>query len=80
MFVVSDSFQSVAQFFTGSVDERSDALVLEREEFEPTVFQLCADNEKVNVHLFTLCFKCEPWKPAKIKYETELHNHYVCRL
>ncbi|TMS03766.1 Poly [ADP-ribose] polymerase 14 [Larimichthys crocea] len=43
---IKDSFQSVAQFFTGSVDERSDALVLEREEFEPTVFQLCADNEK----------------------------------
>lgn len=39
---------SVTEFFTGSVKERLgiDRLVLEGEEFEPTVFQLCADNAK----------------------------------
>ncbi|XP_040897571.1 protein mono-ADP-ribosyltransferase PARP14-like isoform X2 [Toxotes jaculatrix] len=39
---------TVTSFFTGSGDERSgtDGVDLEGEEFEPTVFQLCADNEK----------------------------------
>lgn len=34
----------------------ADPLVLEGEEFEPTVFQLCADNKKVDMILFTLPF------------------------
>ncbi|XP_070689465.1 protein mono-ADP-ribosyltransferase PARP14 [Pempheris klunzingeri] len=40
-------FTKIKDFF-GFGEERpsSDALVLEAEEFEPTVFQLCADNEK----------------------------------
>ncbi|XP_068559360.1 protein mono-ADP-ribosyltransferase PARP14-like [Cebidichthys violaceus] len=38
---------SVTSFFLGLGDERppTEGLVLEREEFEPTVFQLCADND-----------------------------------
>ncbi|KAM9360379.1 protein mono-ADP-ribosyltransferase PARP14-like [Symphorus nematophorus] len=40
-----DTFTSI---FSGSTEERpsTDGLVLEREEFEPTVFQLCADNDR----------------------------------
>ncbi|XP_067429640.1 protein mono-ADP-ribosyltransferase PARP14-like isoform X1 [Thunnus thynnus] len=40
--------ETVTAFFTGSSEERlgTDRLVLEKEEFEPTVFQLCADNAK----------------------------------
>ncbi|XP_049908033.1 protein mono-ADP-ribosyltransferase PARP14 [Epinephelus moara] len=39
---------SVTSFFMGLGEERptADPLVLEGEEFEPTVFQLCADNKK----------------------------------
>lgn len=35
----------------GLFDQRAsaDQLVLESEEFEPTVFQLCADNDMVNM-------------------------------
>ncbi|KAM6944682.1 protein mono-ADP-ribosyltransferase PARP14-like [Lycodopsis pacificus] len=38
---------TVTSFFRGLGDERpaTEGLVLEREEFEPTVFQLCADND-----------------------------------
>ncbi|TDH12644.1 hypothetical protein EPR50_G00049200 [Perca flavescens] len=38
---------TVTSFFTGLGEERpsTDDLCLEREEFEPTVFQLCADND-----------------------------------
>ncbi|XP_031164633.1 protein mono-ADP-ribosyltransferase PARP14-like isoform X3 [Sander lucioperca] len=38
---------TVTSFFMGLVEERpsTDDLFLEREEFEPTVFQLCADND-----------------------------------
>ncbi|KAG7233345.1 hypothetical protein INR49_007174 [Caranx melampygus] len=40
--------EGFTSLFTGSVEERSgaDDLVLEGEEFEPTEFQLCADNKK----------------------------------
>ncbi|XP_076587780.1 protein mono-ADP-ribosyltransferase PARP14-like [Chaetodon auriga] len=39
---------TITSLFTGSAEERqsADSLVLEREEFEPTVFQLCANNDK----------------------------------
>ncbi|XP_071340147.1 protein mono-ADP-ribosyltransferase PARP14-like isoform X2 [Trachinotus anak] len=39
---------SVTSFFTGSAEEgpRTEDLFLEQEEFEPTEFQLCADNKK----------------------------------
>ncbi|XP_070760235.1 protein mono-ADP-ribosyltransferase PARP14-like isoform X2 [Enoplosus armatus] len=40
---------TVTSLFSGSAEERrsgADGLVLDREEFEPTVFQLCADNKK----------------------------------
>ncbi|XP_069576160.1 protein mono-ADP-ribosyltransferase PARP14-like [Brachyistius frenatus] len=38
----------VSSFFAGLGDEQpsSDSLVLEKEEFEPTVFQLCSDDDK----------------------------------
>ncbi|KAM9858362.1 protein mono-ADP-ribosyltransferase PARP14-like isoform 2-T2 [Aulostomus maculatus] len=40
--------ESFTSFFMGSAEERPgpNSLVLKREEFEPTVFQLCADNAK----------------------------------
>lgn len=47
---------SVRQFMSGlvsgSAQSSSVDLVLEREEFEPTVFQLCADNNKVRIYSF----------------------------
>lgn len=48
--VVPDKFTS---FLPARGEERlnTDALVLEREEFEPTVFQLCADNDEV-IHVY----------------------------
>lgn len=54
-YAVSDT---VTAFFTGSGEERpsNNRLVLDEEEFEPTVFQLCADNAKVT-HIY--CFKRE---------------------
>lgn len=48
-------------FGLGEERPSTDGLVLEREEFEPTVFQLCADNDKVNtlslLDVLALCFE-----------------------
>ncbi|KAM9392684.1 protein mono-ADP-ribosyltransferase PARP14-like isoform 2-T2 [Pholidichthys leucotaenia] len=44
---IKDSFASVASVFgLGSEQQNPADLVLEKEEFEPTVFQLCADNSQ----------------------------------
>ncbi|XP_062272829.1 protein mono-ADP-ribosyltransferase PARP14-like isoform X1 [Scomber scombrus] len=43
---IKDSFTALSNFITGSGEERTNRLVLDEEEFEPTVFQLCAENAK----------------------------------
>lgn len=41
---------SISSFFgLGEEQPSAEGLVLEQEEFEPTVFQLCADNHKVSM-------------------------------
>ncbi|XP_062272834.1 protein mono-ADP-ribosyltransferase PARP14-like isoform X3 [Scomber scombrus] len=42
----SDTLTALSNFIAGSGEERTNHLVLDEEEFEPTVFQLCADNAK----------------------------------
>lgn len=53
-YVISDGFFSL--FGLGGERPNSVDLVLEKEEFEPAVFQLCADSHQVNMHLFTLFY------------------------
>ncbi|XP_053181167.1 protein mono-ADP-ribosyltransferase PARP14-like [Scomber japonicus] len=43
---IKDTFTALSNLITGSGEERTTRLVLDEEEFEPTVFQLCADNTK----------------------------------
>ena len=49
--VVPDKFTSILPA-RGEEQLSAEALVLEREEFEPTVFQLCADNDEV-IHVYS---------------------------